>query len=172
MVRRRQLRRGQTYRTTLALWGSSVCLWRHHICVAESSTRVAGELNPGFRQISNGVIKCLNQSLPVLLLVLLAEGQTVQVAGTDLTIAVGSVGDFTSQGCLGGPIGCLDTVQLEVTRGNLSQHITLSAAHTEIQRDQGVNRTKVFDHEITLVTVKNKQVVLNMTTKSMGRTMT
>jgi len=59
-------------------------------------------------------------------------------------------------------MGCLDTVQLEVTRGNVSQHLTLSAVHTEIQRDQGVNRTKVFDHEITLVTLKNKQVVLNI----------
>jgi hypothetical protein len=162
LARRRELRRGQTYRTTMALSGSSVFLWRHNICVGEPWTRVAGELNARFRQISNGVIICLNQSLPVLLLALLAEGQTVQVAGTDLTIAVGSVRDFTSQGCLGGPIGCLDTVQLEVTRGNLSQHITLSAAHTEIQRDQGVNRTKVFDHEITLVTLKNKQVVLNI----------
>ena len=146
----------------MALSGSSVFLWRHNICVGEPWTRVAGELNVRFRQISNGVIICLNQSLPVLLLALLAEGQTVQVAGTDLTIAVGSVRDFTSQGCLGGPIGCLDTVQLEVTRGNVSQHLTLSAVHTEIQRDQGVNRTKVFDHEITLVTLKNKQVVLNI----------
>jgi hypothetical protein len=132
------------------------------MCVGEPWTRVAGELNVRFRQISNRVINCLNQSLPVLLLALLAEGQTVQVAGTDLTIAVGSVGDFTSKGCLGGLMGCLDTVQLEVTRGNVSQHLTLSAVHTEIQRDQGVNRTKVFDHEITLVTLKNKQVVLNI----------
>jgi len=162
LARRRQPRRGQTNRTTMALSGSSVYLWRHHICAAIPWTRVAGELKARFRQISKGVINCVNQSLPVLLLALLAEGQTVQVAGTDLTIAVGSVRDFTSQGCLGGLIGCLDTVQLEVTRGNLSQHITLSAAHTEIQRDQGVNRTKVFDHEITLVTLKNKQVVLNI----------
>jgi hypothetical protein len=123
---------------------------------------VAAELNARFQQISNEVINCLNQSLLVLLLALLAEGQTVQVAGTDLIIAVGSVRDFTSQGCLGGPIGCLDTVQLEVTRGNLSQPITLAAPRTEIQRDQGVNRTKVFDHEITLITLKNKQVVLNI----------
>ena len=159
---RRQLRRGQTYRTTIALSGSTVCLCRHNMCVGEPWTRVAGELNVRFRQISNRVINCLNQSLPVLLLALLAEGQTVQVAGTDLTIAVGSVGDFTSKGCLGGLMGCLDTVQLEVTRGNVSQHLTLSAVHTEIQRDQGVNRTKVFDHEITLVTLKNNQVVLNI----------
>ena len=138
----------------MVLAGSSVCLWRYHICVAEPWTHVVGELNARFQQISNGVINCLNQSLLVLFLALLAEGHTVQVAGTDLTIAVGSVRDFTSQGCLGGPIGCLDTVQLEITRGNLSQQITLSAARTEIQRDQGVNRTKVFDHEITSVTLK------------------
>jgi hypothetical protein len=73
----------------MALSGSSVCLWRHNICVAEPWARVAGELNARFQQISHGVINCLNQSLPVLLLALLAEGQTVQVAGTDLTIAVG-----------------------------------------------------------------------------------
>ena len=54
LARRRQLRRGQTYRTTMALWGSSICLWRHHLCVAEHSTRVsvAGELNARFQQIS------------------------------------------------------------------------------------------------------------------------
>jgi len=63
---------------------------------------------------------------------------------------------------LGGPVGCVDTVQLEITRGNLSQEITLSAAHTEIQKDQGINRSKVFGHEITLVTLKNKQVVLDI----------
>jgi hypothetical protein len=89
-ARRRQLRRGQTYRTTMALSSSSVYLWRHQICGAEPWTRIAAELNARFQQISNGVINCLNQSLPVLLLALLAEGQTVQVAGTDLTIAFGS----------------------------------------------------------------------------------
>ncbi len=92
---------------------------------------------------------------------LLAEGQTAQVPGTDVTITVGLVRDSTSQGCLGGPIGCLDTVQLEIASSNLRQQITLSAAHTEIQRDQGVSQTKVFGHEITLVAVNKKQVVLD-----------
>jgi hypothetical protein len=112
--------------------------------------------------MSNAVIQYLKRSLPVLLLLLLEEGQTAQVPGTDLTITVRSVRDSTSQGCLGGPIGCPDNVQLEITRSNLNQQVTLSAVHTEIQRDQGVNRTEVFGHEITLVTLKNKQVVLDI----------
>jgi hypothetical protein len=95
--------------------------------------------------------------------VLLAEGQTIQVPGTDLTIIATSVRDFTSEGCLRGPIGCLDTVQLKITRDNISQQITLSAVQTEIQKSQEINRTKVFDHEITLVNLKNKQVVLDIT---------
>jgi hypothetical protein len=93
---------------------------------------------------------------------LLVEGQTVQVTGTDLTITVRSVKDLTSQGCLGGPIGCADTSQLEIGRGNQSQQITLSVAHTETLKDQGINRTTVFGHQINLVAVKNKQVVLDV----------
>ena len=116
----------------------------------------------GFMTSPRTVLSCLEQSFPIFLLMLLVEGQTAQVPGTDLTLTVGPVRDLTSQGCLGGPIGCLDTVQLEIIRGNLSQQISLSAAHTESQRDQGVNRTNVFGREITLVTLKNKQVVLDV----------
>jgi hypothetical protein len=112
--------------------------------------------------MSKTVVRRLKQWFPVLMLVLLAEGQTVQVTGTDLTITVRSVSDFTSEGCLGGPVGCLDNVQLEITGGTLSQQITLSAAHTEVQRDQGVNRTNVFGHEITLIALKKQQVVLDI----------
>jgi len=57
----------------------------------------------------------------------------------------------------------LDTVQLKITRDNLDQTITLSAAQTEIHRGQEINRTKVFGHQITLVNLKNKQVVLDIT---------
>ena len=161
MLCRCQLLRGRPYLTLLAFLDNAGYL-RHYAYGKKPRPRAAGELNARFRLISNTVIICLKQSLPALVLISLAEGQTAQVPGTGLTITVESVRDSTSQGCLGGPVGCLDTVQLEVTRGNLSQHITLSAAHTEIQRDQGVNRTKVFDHEITLVLLKNKQVVLNI----------
>jgi hypothetical protein len=39
--------------------------------------------------------RCLKQLFEVLLLVLLTEGQKVQLTGTDLTITVRSVRDFT-----------------------------------------------------------------------------
>jgi hypothetical protein len=136
---------------------------RHYTYGEKTHPRVVGQLNAKFRLISNTVITCLKQSLPALLLVSLAEGQTAQVPGTDLTITVESVTDSTSQGCLGGPIGCLDKVQLQITRGNLRQKVTLSAAHTQVQRNQDVDRTKVFDKNITLVTLKNKQVILDVT---------
>jgi hypothetical protein len=122
---------------------------------------VAGKFFARFQQMAK-TVRCLKRSLPVLLMMLLAEGQTVQVPGTDLTISATSVRDLTSQGCLGGPIGCLDTAQLKITRDNLSQQITLSVAQTETQRSQGTNRTKVFDYEITLISLKNKQVVLDI----------
>ena len=135
---------------------------RHYTYGEKTHPRVVGQLNAKFRLISNTVIICLKQSLPALVLISLAEGQTAQVPGTGLTITVESVRDSTSQGCLGGPIGCPDNVQLQITRGDVRQQVTLSAAHTEVQRNQEVNRTKVFDYNITLVTLKNTQVVLDV----------
>ena len=90
-------------------------------------------------------------------------GFAAQVTGTGLTITVESVRDFTSQGFLAGPIGCPDNVQLQITRSNVRQQVTLFAAHTEVQRNQEVNRTKVFDYNITLVTLNNKQVIIDVT---------
>jgi len=107
--------------------------------------------------------RCLKQLFQVLLLVLLTEGQTVQVTGTDLTITVRSVRDVTVEGCLGGPVGCQDQVHLEVKQGNVIQQIILYAAQTEIQKEQRVNQSNTFSHEITLVTLQKKQVVLNIT---------
>jgi hypothetical protein len=154
------LLRGRLYSDLLPFLDNAGLL--RHYTYGKKSPRVAGQLNATFRLISSTVIICLKQSLPALLLISLAEAQTAQVPGTGLTITVESVRDSTSQGCLGGPIGCPDNVQLQITRGNLRQQVTLSAAHTEGQRDQGVNRTKVFGHEITLVTLQNKQVVLDV----------
>ena len=76
--------------------------------------------------------------------------------------SVMDVNDFTSEGCLRGPIGCFDNVQLEITRSNLSQQIALAAPHTELQSAKRIDRVNVFGHEITLVSLKNKQVVLNV----------
>ena len=161
MLCRCQLLRGRPYLTLLAFLDNAGYL-RHYAYGKKPRPRAAGELNARFRLISNTVIICLKQSLPALVLISLAEGQTAQVPGTGLTITVESVRDSTSQGCLGGPIGCPDNVQLQITRGDVRQQVTLSAAHTEVQRNQEVNRTKVFDYNITLVTLKNTQVVLDV----------
>ena len=126
----------------------------------EPWSRAVGRLYPRLQQMFKTGISCLKRWFPVLLLVVLTEGQTVQVTGTDLTITVRSVKDFTSEGCLRGPIGCFDNVQLEITRGNLNQQIVLAAPHTELQSAKRVDRANVFGHEITLVSFKNNQVVL------------
>jgi len=161
VLRRRQLLHAGGY--PAAFSDSAGYLSQYSTCVDAPCTHVAGKFFARF-QMGKTVVRCLKRSLPVLLymIVLLAEGQTVQVPGTDLTITATSVRDLTSEGCLGGPMGCLDTVQLKIARDNLDQQITLSAAQTEIQRSQEINRTKVFGHEITLVSLKNKQVVLDI----------
>ena len=141
---------------------STDCLALCCTSVKEPWSRAAGRLYPRLQQMFKTGTSCLKRWFPVLLLVVLTEGQTVQVTGTDLTITVRSVEDFTSEGCLRGPTGCFDNVQLEITRSNLSQQIALAAPHTELQSAQRVNRANVFGHEITLVSLKNKQVVLNV----------
>jgi hypothetical protein len=95
----------------------------------------------------------------------LTEGQTVDVPGTDLTIAVRRVKDFTSQGCLGGPVGCPDHVELEVTRGGESQQICLHVAHTEAQRTQGIQQVNVFGYHIALTALHGRSVTLSIEKK-------
>ena len=90
----------------------------------------------------------------------LKEGETAAVPGTDLTIEARKVSDFTSQGCLGGPIGCPDQVQLEITRGKESKTIVLYVAHSQSQREQGVNEADIFGYKVLLTTLKGKQITL------------
>jgi hypothetical protein len=92
----------------------------------------------------------------------LKEGETAAVSGTDLTVDVKRVIDFTSQGCLGGPIGCPDQVQLEITRGKESKKIVLYVAHSQSQREQGINEADIFGYKILLTTLKGKQITLNI----------
>lgn len=92
----------------------------------------------------------------------LKEGQISKIPGTDLTIDVRRVRDFTSEGCLGGPVGCPDQVELEVTQGKESRQFILYVAQTPFQREQGVNQTKVFGYKITLSGLHGKQIALNM----------
>ncbi len=104
----------------------------------------------------------LGKFLEIILLVLLTEGQITGIKGTDLTIIVRSAKDFTSEGCLGGPVGCEDYVELEVVHRRERQQIILYRAQTEFQKQQGVDRTNLFDYDITLIALERKQVVLRI----------
>lgn len=90
------------------------------------------------------------------------EGQITKISGTDLTIKVRGVVDYTSRGCLGGAVGCPDHVQLQVALGKESKDITLYFAHTGVQREQGINRADIFGHSITLVALQGKEVTLSI----------
>jgi len=92
----------------------------------------------------------------------LNEGQIATVSGTDLTIEVKKVVDFTSTGCLGGPVGCPDHVQLQVTLGKESKEIVLHIAHTGVQREQRINRADIFGYRIDLIALKDKQGILSI----------
>ncbi len=94
--------------------------------------------------------------------VTLREGQVAPVAGTDLTIRVEQVTDLTSQGCLGGPVGCKDQVRLEISRGTERKTVVLYVAHTQLQRQEGVNQAQVLGYTITLAALRGKDVTLNI----------
>ena len=90
----------------------------------------------------------------------LQEGQIARVSGTDLTVKVIQVRDLTSEGCLRGPIGCPDQVHLEVTQGANSQQIVLYVAHTQFQREQGVNQANIFGYKMVLLALQGKHLAL------------
>jgi hypothetical protein len=90
----------------------------------------------------------------------LREGQTARVPGTDLTIRVVKVTDFTARGCEGGPRGCPDQVDLNVSRGKNRQTASLYAAHTQRQLEQGINKRSLFGYDIILATIREKTVTL------------
>src|SRR5205809_6373886 len=70
------------------------------------------------------------------LVVSLRDGQTVTIAGTGLTITASKVTDFSSTGCLGGPIGCRGQAELEVTRGAELRRSTLYRLHAPPEKRQ------------------------------------
>lgn len=90
------------------------------------------------------------------------EGQQVDVPGTELTVAVKAVRDFTSEGCLGGPVGCRDHAEVEVTRGGNSQAVVLYVARTDAERTRGVEQARVFGYRIVLTALHGKRITLSV----------
>ncbi len=69
---------------------------------------------------------------------------------------------LTSQGCLGGPVGCKDHALLEVTRGTERATVVLYVAHTQSQREQRVNQAHALGYTITLADLRGKRVTLDI----------
>jgi hypothetical protein len=92
----------------------------------------------------------------------LKEGQITKVPEMDLTIEVREVRDFTSEGCLGGPVGCPDHVKLELTQRSERQQVILYVAHTQFQREQGVHQARVFGSAIALTALRGQQITLSI----------
>jgi len=91
-----------------------------------------------------------------------AEGQRVDVPGTELTVAVKAVKDFTSEGCLGGPVGCRDHAEMEVTRGGDSQAVVLYVPRTDAERTRGVAEARVFGYRLILTALHGKRITLSV----------
>jgi len=84
----------------------------------------------------------------------LEKGRRAVVSGTDLAIDVAAVQNLTAQGCLGGPIGCRDSVEIVVARGQESQRVALHLPRTPDEIAHGVNRVRLFGYVITLVGIE------------------
>ncbi len=92
----------------------------------------------------------------------LSEGHSIELSRLSLRVEATKVLDVTSQGCLGGPSGCQDYIELLITRdsSSRSQLITLHVAHTEGQAAEGINQGDAFEYRITLKDMRNAVATL------------
>ncbi len=90
----------------------------------------------------------------------LKEGQIFRLPDTEVVIQVKQVRDFTSNGCLGGPVGCPDQTRLKITCAKVAQEFVLYVAHTLAQQGRGINRTNFFGYEFRLTALKLRQITL------------
>jgi hypothetical protein len=90
----------------------------------------------------------------------LSQGQSTEIPGIDLKVEAIQVRDLTSQGCMGGPIGCPDSVELNVARATQSEQVALQVAHTEAQKAQRINQANAFGYRITLKDLQHGLAIL------------
>jgi len=84
----------------------------------------------------------------------LGEGQRARVVGTDLGVDLVQVRSLTAQGCLGGPVGCRDSAELVVTRGQESRTVVLYVPRNRLETEQGVNQARLFGYVVRLVALQ------------------
>ncbi len=92
----------------------------------------------------------------------LSEGQSFELPSIDLKVEAIQVRDLTSQGCLGGPTGCRDSVYLNIAHGTESRELTLQVAHTLAQEAQGIHQALAFGYRVTLETLRDGLATLSI----------
>jgi hypothetical protein len=100
----------------------------------------------------------------------LKENETSILPGTNITIAVKSVIDLTSKGCLGGPIGCRDRVIIEIIDGTKSRNLTLEIAKTPEQKKQKIDQIIINDKILRLTGINKKEADFVVEESLQGRT--
>lgn len=92
----------------------------------------------------------------------LFEGQNSKVLGTDIFIKAVKVDDLTGRGCLGGPLGCADKVDLEVSRHLVRKNITLYSPKSSGVHEAGKDKAVAFEYTISLLSIKDKKVTVRV----------
>jgi hypothetical protein len=94
----------------------------------------------------------------------LSQGKSFEVAGIGLKVEATKVRDLTSEGCLGGPKGCPDSVDLNIAHGTESRQLTLQVAHTLAQKAQGIHQARAFGYRVTLKALRHGLATLRIDT--------
>lgn len=92
----------------------------------------------------------------------LVEGQNTRVAGTDIFIKALKVDDLTGRGCLGGPLGCADRAELEVSRHFVRQNITLLSPTTAGVKKAEKDKALAFGYTISLLSIHDKNITIRV----------
>jgi hypothetical protein len=92
----------------------------------------------------------------------LVEGQNTKVLGTDIFIKALKVDDLTGRGCLGGPLGCADRAELEVSRRLVRQNVILLSPKTAGVRSGGKDKAQAFGYTISLLRIDNKEITVRV----------
>ena len=92
----------------------------------------------------------------------LVEGQSSKVLGTDMFIKALNVDDLTGRGCLGGPLGCADRVEVEVSRYFIRQTFNLLSPKQGGVSQAGKDKATAFGYTFSLIRINDKSVTIRV----------
>jgi hypothetical protein len=94
----------------------------------------------------------------------MVEKQSVQLAGTNITLTIEFVQDMTSAGCVGSPSSCVDKVDISMKKDFDYEVGTLYSPATIGVVAQNKNQATLFGYKVTLLSMKQKSVILRVET--------